>query len=52
MHGHGLRFLVEGESTSWTLSNETLRPGTQLQCPSESHSLRATLEGQQRTTNS
>eukprot|EP00984_Skeletonema_dohrnii_P033323 scaffold29512_cov76-Skeletonema_dohrnii-CCMP3373.AAC.2 len=47
----GLRCLVQGENVSWTLTNETLRPGAQLQCPSETHSLRATIEGSQRTTN-
>ena len=42
----------EGENTSWTLSNKTLRTGIQLQYSSESHSLRATIECQKRTTNS
>eukprot|EP00984_Skeletonema_dohrnii_P016909 scaffold7595_cov74-Skeletonema_dohrnii-CCMP3373.AAC.2 len=41
-----------GENTSWTLPHETLGPGAQLQCSTESHSLRATIEGQQRKTNS
>ena len=42
----GLRRLIQGENTSWTLPHETIGPGAQLQ--SESHSLRATIEGQQR----
>ena len=46
----GLSCLVQGENTSWALPDETLRPGAQLQCPWQSHSLRATIEGQQRTT--
>jgi len=46
----GLRRLIQGENTSWTLPHETIGPGAQLQ--SESHSLRATIEGQQRETNS
>ncbi|KAK1733562.1 hypothetical protein QTG54_015735 [Skeletonema marinoi] len=37
-----------GENTSWTLPHETIGPGAQLQCSTESHSLRATIEGQQR----
>jgi hypothetical protein len=41
-----------GLNTSWTLPHETVGPGVQLQCSTESHSLRATIEGQQRTTDS
>ena len=44
----GLRRLIQSENTSWTLPHETVGPGVQLQCSTESHSLRATIEGQQR----
>ena len=47
----GLRRLIQSENTSWTLPHETVGPGAQLQCSTESHSLRATIEGQQRKTN-
>ena len=48
----GLRRLIQSENTSWTLRHETVGPEAQLQCSTESHSLRATIEGQQRTTDS
>jgi|SaaInl74LU_5_DNA_1037368.scaffolds.fasta_scaffold39568_1 hypothetical protein len=48
MRDLGLRRLIQGENTNWTLPHETLGPGAQLQCSTESHSLRATIEGQQR----
>jgi len=46
----GLRRLIQSENTSWTLPHETVGPGVQLQCSTDSHSLRlrATIEGQQR----
>ena len=34
-----LRRLIQGENTSWTLPHETLGPGAQLQCSTESHLL-------------